>query len=236
MRWSLILSTFITVLSVLSFVSHALPIQPPSSVELERRGVSKKPVKAPGKSRRPAGSINLKAPSRIYRAAGILHQDAYKFHGNGEVKQEHIEPGHRFEYGSKRLKVPGTHADHVLELQMVKQHLDQQHHIQFQNLPVDVQHKIHGIINGPQNVALVPAHINISKGQLIKHAMKGNAIIRNPHRDEYVRLSYPTAQKTAEKVDKVLVKEVHGMKPGGQTLAAMLKATMHHANVPNLHP
>ena len=45
------------------------------------------------------------------------------------------------------------------------------------------------------------------KGQLIKHGMNGKKIKPQKARDEYAKLSYPTAQKTAMRLDKAL-KEV----------------------------
>lgn len=42
------------------------------------------------------------------------------------------------------------------------------------------------------------------KGQLIKHGMNGKKIKPQKARDEYAKLSYPTAQKTARRLDKAL--------------------------------
>jgi hypothetical protein len=92
----------------------------------------------------------------------------------------------------------------------------------------NLQKKVKEIMNGPGNMALIPASINQSvrylscwllvilhqaqsnlfqKGQLIKHGMDGKQIKRNNARDEYAKQSYSTAHKTAGELDKAL-KEV----------------------------
>ena len=122
MRWSLILSTFVTVLSVLSFVSHALPVpSSDSSVELERRGRFKPaPKPAPRKVSSISTNVkvsnkNVKASSQTYRAAGMLHQDAYKVHPTtGQVTRTPLKAGQRLAYGKKTIKIPGMHAGTLL--------------------------------------------------------------------------------------------------------------------------
>jgi hypothetical protein len=42
------------------------------------------------------------------------------------------------------------------------------------------------------------------KGQLIRHGMQGNKIKPQKARDEYAKLSYDTAHKTAGKIDEAI--------------------------------
>ena len=67
MRWSLILSTSIIVLSVILFASHALPILPSSFVELERRA----PVRS---SPSPQKTSKPKSTERISRGGSPSSQ------------------------------------------------------------------------------------------------------------------------------------------------------------------
>ncbi|KAF8799704.1 hypothetical protein BYT27DRAFT_7119743 [Phlegmacium glaucopus] len=124
MRWSLILSTLLTVLSTLSFVCVALVI-PPSWVELEGR----------------AGGA--KASSKTYRKASEEHDYAYKFDQTGGVTREKLDAKDRPANGKKMLMIPKTDADHVFEDQMVKNH-PAKNNLQFDKLHPDLQKEVKG--------------------------------------------------------------------------------------------
>jgi hypothetical protein len=88
MRWSLILSTSLAVLSTLSV---ALVI-PSEFVELERR----------------AGGA--KVSSKTYRKNSENHGYAYKFDKTGGVTREKLKPADRPAHGKKMLMIPKTDA------------------------------------------------------------------------------------------------------------------------------
>ncbi|KAF8799723.1 hypothetical protein BYT27DRAFT_7236253 [Phlegmacium glaucopus] len=209
MRWSLILSTFITVLSMLSFVCVALVI-PPSWVELEGR----------------AGGA--KASSKTYRKASEEHDYAYKFDQTGGVTREKLDAKDRPANGKKMLMIPKTDADHVFEDQMVKNHLAK-HNLQLDKLHPDLQKEVKGIINHPQNMAPVPAGVNRGKGQVIKQGMAGKALKPKESRDQYTLLSYTTARKTAKKLDEAF--ENHGHDFKDKTFHNTLRNTMNNAKI-----
>jgi hypothetical protein len=213
MRWSLILSAFFAVQSALSFVCFALAI-PPSPDRLERRAPQAGPRIAHEKYRE-----NAKSHPFAYHVTGldpngkIISPDPRKTPPNQpvtptKVTQEKLGKGKKYEYGHKRLtEGVKLHADHVYEIQMFQKHLNNKG-MNFNHLSEKLQHKVTGILNSPKNMAIIPASINQSKGQLIKHGMAGNQIVRKGARDEYARLSYNTAHRTAKRLDKVFKK--HG--------------------------
>jgi len=86
-------------------------------------------------------------------------------------------------------------------------------------------------MNGPENVALVPSGVNNAKGKLYSNALKGKASEPNLHRDEYIRLSYPTAKETAGKLDKAFGK--HSIIINA---ADHLHKTLKAAKIPGLPP
>jgi len=92
MRWSLILSAFIAVQSVLSFVCVALAI-PPSSDGLERR--ARRVRKAPD---------SPKESSKIYRENSKLHHYAYDFDKATGVTREKLKKEDRLTKGESQLK------------------------------------------------------------------------------------------------------------------------------------
>jgi predicted GNAT family acetyltransferase len=208
MRWSLILSTSL----VLSTLSVALVI-PSEFVELERR----------------AGGA--KASSKTYRKNSENHGYAYKFDKAGGVTREKLKAADRQAHGKKMLMIPKTDADHVFEHQMLNNHLAK-HNLQYDKLHPKLQHEVKGIINGPQNVAPVPAGVNRGKGSVIKKGLEGKAIKPNKSRDQYTLLSYKTARKTAQKLDKAF--ENHGHDFKGNTFHKTLRNTMNSAKI--MHP
>jgi len=170
MRWSLILSTSLTVLSTLSI---ALVIPSESSIDLERR----------------AGGAKSS-----YRKNSENHDYAYKFDQSGAVTREKLKSSDRSINGKK---IPNTDADHVFEHQMLDNHL-KKHGLHYRGLLSELQDKEH-ILNGSPNMVPVPARVNRGKGQVIKHGLEGKAFKPNESRDKYTLLSYGTAKKTAKK-------------------------------------
>ena len=257
MRWSLILSVFVAVQSVLSFLCAALPVSP-SLDGLEKRAR--------------ASGDPAKIPSKAYRESSKLHPDAYHVQGLGptgqltaetKVTKKTLKEGERHRYGHELLtSADGNklHAgtflrdvrlpfllvscvlDHVFEVQMLHHHLKDKGLPQFKSVftPImlrrrliifllrdlkgNLQKELRNILNGPKNMAIIPASINQSvrflpwqmycirftpfqKGQLIKHGMENKKINRNKGRDEYALKSYGTAHKIAGELDQTL-KEV----------------------------
>jgi hypothetical protein len=205
MRWSLILSTVIVTQSALSFAA----VQP--SLE--------------GLQRRARGA---KVPSKTYRKSSQEHDYAYKFDMNGGVTREKLKKSERLPKNQKTLLIPKTDADHVFEHQILNQHLED-HNIKFDDLHPKLQEKVKGIINGPKNMAPVPAGVNRGKGQVIKQGLKGKAIAPKKDRDEYTKVSYGTAAKTAKALDRALKKGGHDF--GDDTLHKKLKDTMINAKL-----
>ncbi|KIM36040.1 hypothetical protein M413DRAFT_51579, partial [Hebeloma cylindrosporum] len=212
MRWSLILSAFIVVQGTLSFVCVALPV-PPSSQNLEKR----------------ARRVGPTVPSNVYRENAKHHVHAYEFTGLGDkgkiketskVEMKTLEEGHAYAHGD----------DHVFEMQMFHKHLDD-HKINYATLDPGFQKKLTDIMNGPGNMALIPGSVNQSKGQLIKHGLKGKEIKRNNVRDAYALKSYDTAHSTAAKLDAAF--KEHGHDFGEMTFTHTLKKTFQDAG---LHP
>jgi hypothetical protein len=208
MRWSLILSISLTVLSTLSV---ALVI-PSSSVDLERR----------------AGGA--KTSSKTYRKNSEEHDYAYKFDQSGAVTREKLKPADRPANGKKMLMIPKTDADHVFEHQMLNNHLAK-HNLQYDKLDPKLKGEVKGILNGPHNMAPVPAGVNRGKGQVVKHGLEGKALKPNKSRDEYTLQSYGTAKKTAKKLDKAFEDNGHDFK--GNTFHKTLRNTMNNAKIMN---
>jgi hypothetical protein len=211
MRWSLILSSFVVVQSAFGLGCLALVI-PPSSEQLERRT--------------PVGGAKIS--SKAYRKNSQEHAYAYKFDQTGSVTREKLKPADRLAHGQKALMIPHTDADHVFEHQMLNNHLEK-HKLQFENLHPDLQKKVKSIINGPGNMAPVPAGVNRGKGQGIKQGMKGKALSPKKTRDGYTLLSYPTARKTAKDLDQAF--KDHGYNFKGKTFHNTLRNTMNNAKI-----
>ncbi|KAF8881673.1 hypothetical protein CPB84DRAFT_1817231 [Gymnopilus junonius] len=210
MRWSLILSTLVLVQSALSFLCVALAI-PPSWLALDRRTIGAGP----------------KASSKTYRKNSQKHAHAYKFDGEG-VTREKLKPEEIQANGAHMIKIPHTDADHIFELQMFKSQLDD-HKLRFDKLDPNLRKDVQEIINGADNVAPVPAKVNQSKGQYIKHALKGKDIKPMKTRDGYILLSYTTARRIAKRLDKVFKK--HGHDFGQDTFRKKLRNTMENAKL-----
>lgn len=215
MRWSLILSTFIVVLSALSFACVALVI--PSSVELERRGSSKRQ--------------QVSESPKVYRKNSLRHKNAYHEGPDGVLKKSKLKLiKDRFVHGMKKLKLQKTQGDHVYEIQMVNTHLKTMGYT-WEQLHPNLQKDIRGIINGPDNVALIPGRINGGKGQVIKNALRGLFIKPKPDRDQYIKDSYSTAKKSAERLDKAF--DTHNTHLRGTSFKDPLRAAAETAGIFN---
>jgi len=209
MRWSLILSTSVFVLSTLS-VALVIPSES-SSVDLERR----------------AGG----AKTSNYRKNAENHDYLYSFDKTGAVSRQKLNLKDRPANGRKILKLPKTDADHVFEDQMFNNHLAK-HNLKYQNLDPKLQDKVKGILNGPKNMAPVPARVNRRKGQVIKHGMRGKPLKRpNKSSDQYTLLSYGTAKKTAKQLDEAF--KEHGHDFGDRTFHKTLRNTINNAKIMN---
>jgi len=209
MRWSLILSTSVFVLSTFS-VALVIPSSE-SSVDLERR----------------AGG----AKTSNYRKNAEKHDYLYSFDQTGAVSREKLKSKDRPANGRKILKVPKIDADHVFEHQMLNNHLAK-HGLKYDDLDPELQDKVKGILNGPKNMAPVPARVNRRKGQVIKQGMKGKPLKRpNKSSDQYTLLSYGTAKKTAKQLDEAF--KEHGHDFGDNTFHKTLRNTMNSAKIMN---
>jgi len=168
--------------------------------------------------------------SKTYRKNAQEHAYAYKFDQTGGVTREKIPKSERVAKNQKTLKIPGTQADHVFEHQMLNNHLAK-NNLKFDDLHPDLQKKVKGIINGPKNMAAVPGKVNQGKGQLEKNAMPkdGKAIAPKKDRDEYTKLSYGTAKKTAKSLDKAFKDAGHDF--GDKTFHSTLRNTMNNAKI-----
>jgi len=197
MRWSLILFTSVAVLSTLS-VALVIPTSE-SPVDLERRARK-----------------SVKASSKIYRGNAKDHGFAYLFSSNGRgVTSKRLSAKGRLLNGQTLAKLPKTDADHIFEHQLFMAHLNK-HRINYGDLHPDLKEKASEIFNGPQNMALIPAHINRRKGQVFKHALRGVALVKskpgNPAHHQvhkYIKVSYPSALKTAKDLDEAFKDHDH---------------------------
>lgn len=99
MRWSLILSTSLTVLSTLS-VALVIPTFE-SSIDLERRGET------------------AKASSKTYRKNSEKHDYAYKFDKSGGVTREKLKASERPANGKQVIKIPKTDAGKSIALKYI---------------------------------------------------------------------------------------------------------------------
>jgi len=129
------------------------------------------------------------------------------------------------------INTPRMQADHVFEVQMLKDHL-KKNNIHTKHMDPKLRQEVKGILNGRQNMAFIPASINQSKGQLIKNGMAGKDIKRQNVRDDYALKSYSTAHNTAARLDKALQKHP-GYSAGGDALQKKLHETFVNAG---LHP
>jgi len=205
MRWSLILSTSLTVLSTFS---AALVI--PSTESLERRG------------------NGAKASSKTYRKNSEGHDYAYKFDQTGGVSRQKLPKADRPANGKKVIMIPKTDADHVFEHQMLNNHLAK-HNLKYNDLHPKLKGDVKTILNNPKNMAPVPSKVNRGKGQVIKHGLEGKALKPNKSRDQYTLLSYKSARGTAKKLDKAFKDNGHDFK--GNTFHKTLRNTMNSAKI-----
>jgi len=213
MRWSLILSTSLTVLSTFS-AALVIPLASSDSyVDLERR----------------AGGA--KASSKTYRKNSENHNYAYKFDKSGGVTRAKLKPKDRPAHGKSVLMVPKVDADHVFENQMLNNHLSK-HNLKYDTLHPKLKSEVKNILNDPKNMAPIPSKVNRGKGQAIKHGMKGKALKPNKSRDQYTKISYGTARNTAKELDQAFAKHGHDFK--GNTFHKTLRTTMNNAKI--MHP
>jgi hypothetical protein len=158
------------------------------------------------------------------------HRHSYNFDQPDSVTLEKLDRDKRLAHGKEALAIPHTDADHVFEVQMFNKHLEK-HNLEFENLHPKLKKKVIAILNGPGNMAPVPASVNRGKGQLIKQGMKGNAISPKEPRNAYTLLSYPTAKKVAYSLDRAFKKEGH--KFGDDNFRQTLRDTMNNAKILN---
>jgi len=175
--------------------------------------------------------VNAKTSSKTYRKNSENHDYAYKFDQSGAVTREKLKSADRPANGKKMLMIPKTDADHVFEHQMLNNHLAK-HNLQYDKLDPKLQDKVKGILNGPHNMAPVPAGVNRGKGQVVKHGLDGKALKPNKSRDQYTLLSYGTAKKTAKELDSTFKAAGHDFK--GNTFHKTLRNTMNNAKI--MHP
>jgi len=100
--------------------------------------------------------------------------------------------------------------------------------LKFPDLPASLQGDVKKIMNGPKNMAPIPAGINRGKGQLIKHGMVGKSISPKKGRDDYALVSYVGARRTAQKLDKAFKKHYNF---GAKTFYTELRKTMNNAKI-----
>ncbi|KAF8149155.1 hypothetical protein B0H34DRAFT_802663 [Crassisporium funariophilum] len=212
MRWSLIIPTFVLVQYAFSF-SYAAPVIPPLPDQLERR----------------AKADSAKASPKTYRGNAAKHPFRYQTEKkNIKASRHKLEVKDRLDHGKALLATPNTDADHIYEDQMVKKVL-QDNGMVLRKLPHDFIHEVRRIINSPENMALIPAGINRGKGQLVKHGMKGKAITPKGPRDQYTKLSHPTAKKIALDLDNLAKKYKLGLK--AEAFVGELHKTMKNAKI-----
>jgi len=165
----------------------------------------------------------------VYRKNSLGHRNAYhEGQGGVLIKSKLKSIKDRFVHGMKKLKLRGTQGDHVYEIQMVDAHLKTMGHT-WEELHPNLQKDIKGIINGHDNVALIPGRINSGKGQVIKNALRGLFIKPKKDRDQFLKDSYPTAKKSAERLDKAF--DTHNTDRRGTSFKDPLRAAAETAGI-----
>ncbi|KAF8814337.1 hypothetical protein BYT27DRAFT_7179596 [Phlegmacium glaucopus] len=189
MRWSLILSTFITVLSALSFVCVALVV-PSSWVELERRDSIIRKIYS-------ASSTDCQANAE---------QHPYSYDGDFRKPLNQKDRAAHAAHVKKMLKEGSMDmdADHIYEIQMINHQIRE---VWGLNLDVDgddqkLINQIRDIINGPGNMVLIPRNINQEKGRVITKLLKGKSTTCSGPLKKFIKLSSPTAIDTAKELTK----------------------------------
>ncbi|KAK2459386.1 hypothetical protein APHAL10511_008605 [Amanita phalloides] len=218
MRWSVVLSTFFTVLSLQSLISFAL-------VTTQNEGTLEKRVFGIGKGK----DKDVKASSKTYRSNSFSHPHAYDFSGPSGVTRQSIPDGQRQSFFSKMFKGKKYDADHVYEAQMYHDTLRRQGTSHSQ-LPANLQDEARRIMNRPENMAPIPPSINRSKGQLVKWGLKGKSLRKsNGLARSYSLNSYPTSRHTAEELQQTFQR--HGYGHQGPTFHDTLHNSMTHAGI-----
>ncbi|KAF9564949.1 hypothetical protein CPC08DRAFT_221576 [Agrocybe pediades] len=169
-------------------------------------------------------SAQIKLPSKKYRKNAMRHDHVYIFDEAGGVTRKKVPEEERVANGKALIKVANMHADHIFEAQMFYHVFVQQalifeyesHYCVSQVIPLpqilhplyskldeDIKKKAREIMNSPENVAPTPASIDSGKAIVIGNALEGKIVEPRPDRDQYIALSYPTARRTAKKLDKL---------------------------------
>ncbi|TEB26644.1 hypothetical protein FA13DRAFT_1889261 [Coprinellus micaceus] len=177
MRWSLIISISATLLGLFAFSAYGLVIPVDADDGLVLRAVTKK-------ARKPS------AP----RAKNPLTQ------GSAKDRKESYKHRHSYAVQKDKNGMKKWQADHIHEKQMVHGHL-KENGLKFGDLPKNTQKRVHGIVNGPSNLARIPGSVNGSKGNKVRNAMKGKRIKDRNDRDGYMKESYPQSKKVAQSLD-----------------------------------
>ncbi|PPR03019.1 hypothetical protein CVT26_004546 [Gymnopilus dilepis] len=201
MRWSLILYVFACGQYLLSLSSCALALPVVSLVDLQERART-----SFLKTHRTRTNL-LKIPSKLYRVSAEEHKYVYRFPSTGHVIRDQVEKKRRQSDGKRLLKK--SDADHIFDLSLHKARPNPSTLHFFRNLPPALHKEIRTIMNRPHNVALIPAHINRGKGQVVKHALNGKHITPKKARDDYTRISYSSAKRTARLLDEAFRKHKH---------------------------
>ncbi|KAK2459378.1 hypothetical protein APHAL10511_008597 [Amanita phalloides] len=211
MRWSQILSAFVTLVSLQSLLSFALVTTQNSEI-LDKR------------------DKNDRIKSSSYRRNSMLHPYAYNFQPSGQVTRRPIPVDERKKYNREKLRQKGTDADHIFEGQMYTHHVEKVLGKEHRTLPQTLKDAVKHVLNRPSSVAPVPATINRSKGQMIKAGLKGNHIQRlNPATRHYSLATYPSAAYAAEDLQHAF--EHHGYGAGHPTFKDTLRSTYENAQI-----
>ena len=184
MRWSLILSAFVTFEFVLSSICAALLV-PQSLVELERRGTKE-----------------IRKDSKTYRNNAMNHGYAYEVN-SGSISQKSLETQkERQDWGKDMIKTSGMQAgtlhldvrllvlltfsvqivDHVYELQAFMHNLEKGNGLQYQHLTPVLKKEVKDVLNSPGNMAFIPGYINqaVSSYALTHGLPASHSIIERP--------------------------------------------------------
>ncbi|KAF4611860.1 hypothetical protein D9613_004342 [Agrocybe pediades] len=151
-------------------------------------------------------SAQIKLPSKKYRKNAVRHDHVYIFDEAGGVTRKKVPEEEQVANGKALIKVANMHAveDHIFEAQMFyRVFLPQILHPLYSNLDEDIKKKAREIMNSPENVAPIPDSIDSGKAKAIGNVLEWKSVEPRPDRDQYIPLSYPTARRTAKKLDKL---------------------------------
>lgn len=125
--------------------------------------------------------------------------------------------------------IKGKQADHIFEKQMVKAHL-KANNLSWKQLEPKTQRRVRLLTNRPGNMAFIPGGVNGSKGQVVKNALLGKSAKPSAARDAYIRKSYATAKRTANRLDRAYNRDALA-KNNKITASSFLKSTMKNSGV-----